>query len=108
MLCMQSSKRARGKHRTAEQRQQILKDYQGSGLTQREFALRAGVSLSALQRWLKKSGPDQGFIQLPNVSSACGLSAPYRLHLGGGRLLEIHSGFRAEELALLLGLLREI
>ena len=105
---MQSSSTSVRKHRTAEQRQTILRDYRASGLTQREFADQAGVGLSTLQLWLRRSGSEPGFIRLPPVSWVCGPAAPYRLHLGGGRMLEIGSGFRAEELAVLLPLLRQI
>jgi transcriptional regulator with XRE-family HTH domain len=96
------------KHRTAEQRQKILSDYQSSGLTQRECASQAGIALSTLHRWLRKPANPRRFIRLPNVLAGAGPAAPYRLHLGGGRILDIGSGFRAEELAVLLPLLRQI
>ena len=96
------------KHRTAEEREKILKDYQSSGLTQREFASEVGISLSTLQLWLRKTVNREAFIQLPNVLTPAGQTAPYRLHLGDGRIMDIGWGFRPEELAALLPLLRQL
>ena len=94
------------KHRTPAQRGELLQDYHQSGLTQREYVERADIALSTLQRWLKQADCPPQFIALPQVSPAISPVAPYRLHLGGGRMLEIGAGFRTEELAALLALLR--
>lgn len=100
------------KHLTETQRQRILESYQRSQLTQREFASQAGISVSALQLWLRKatrpSPQASGFVQIPNLLSQTSGPAAYRLHLGGGIDLEISSGFRPEELAALLQLLRSL
>ena len=40
------------KRLTPAQREELLKRYRGSNLTQREFALQQGIALSTLQRWL--------------------------------------------------------
>jgi len=42
------------------------------------------------------------------MSRPVGPPAPYRLHLGGGQLLEIGAGFRTEELAALLAVLGQV
>jgi transposase-like protein len=97
------------KQSTAEQREKILQSYRGSSLTQKEFAARAGVSLSTLQAWLRKAsdakGPSPGFVAVPNLLSARPAPAAYRLQWPGGLTLEVRSGFAAEELATLLQLL---
>lgn len=53
---------------TPEQRARLLTRYRASGLTQREFAERAGVTLSALQGWLyrrgKSSAPCGRFVEV--------------------------------------------
>jgi len=42
---------------TAEQRARVVARYRASGLTQREFAEQAGISLSALRGWLYRRDP---------------------------------------------------
>ena len=96
------------KHRTPAQRKELLQDYQRSGMTQREYARRAGIALSTLQRWLKRADCPPGFIALPRVSAPVEPTAPYRLHLGKGTILEVSAGFRAQELAALLALVRPL
>ena len=96
-------------HRTPEQREEILRDYQGGQLSQREFAARAGISVSTLCGWLKKAeGPQKprsGFVALPNLLPALPAAAAYRLQWPGGFCLEVRPGFAAPELAALLALL---
>jgi hypothetical protein len=102
------------RHRpTQAQRETILTAYRRSQLTQREFASQAGISVSALQLWLRKaaaspSSPATAFVQVPNLLAPVPGPAVYRLHLGGGIDLEVGSGFRPEELASLLQLLRSL
>src|SRR5271157_1967114 len=98
---------------TEAQREKILTAYRRSQLTQREFARRAGISVSALQLWLRKAAaqrtiPATAFVRVPNVLAQTSGPAVYRLHLGEGIDLEIGSGFRTEELASLLQLLRSL
>jgi len=95
------------KHRTVEEREEIVQSYRESGLTQKEFVERAGISVSALQSWLRRAEPtgkpgSPAFIAVPNLMSA---PAPYRLQWPGGVSLEIRSGFRAQEVAALVQLL---
>ena len=101
------------KHLTAGQRQSVLDAYRRSRLSQREFAAAAGIGVSTLQLWLRKAaaqpGPQPGaFVQVPNLLAPAPGPAVYRLHLPGGIDLEIDSGFRPEELASLLQLLRAV
>ena len=108
---------------TPAQRRQILADYQAGGLTQREFASRAGVSLASLGKWLRArrlspaepSGP--GFLELPLPSAARpasgGPEAPgsqgaYKMHLPDGLCLELPRGFSPEEARQLLQLARAL
>jgi transcriptional regulator with XRE-family HTH domain len=95
------------------QRETILTAYRRSQLTQREFASQAGISVSALQLWLRKaaarpSSQATAFVQVPNLLAQAPGPAVYRLHLSGGIDLEVGSGFRPEELASLLQLLRSL
>ena len=101
------------KRPTQAQREKILTAYRRSQLTQREFASQAGISVSALQSWLRKaaarpSTQATAFVQVPNLLAPASGPAVYRLHLGDGIDLEVRSGFRTEELASLLQLLRSL
>jgi transposase-like protein len=111
------------KRPTQAQRETILRAYRRSQLTQREFASQAGISVSALQLWLRKAAASPcthttAFVQVPNLlaqapaSSVLLAQAPapsvYRLHLPGAIDLEVGSGFRPEELTSLLQLLRAL
>ena len=102
------------KQATGAQREQILDDYQRSGLTQREFALRAGIGLSTLQRWLGKTDKSKvnaqgpAFIPVSNLLAGASGSACYRLRLPGGMIVEAPLGFRSQELRDLLEVLQTL
>jgi transposase-like protein len=101
------------KRPTQAQRETIVTAYRRSQLTQREFASQAGISVSALQLWLRKAaaGPSTetaAFVQVPNLLAQAPAPAVYRLHLPGAIDLEVGSGFRPEELASLLQVLRSL
>jgi transposase-like protein len=96
---------------TLAQRDQILRAYRDSQLTQAEFAAGAGIGLSTLQRWLHNAGsrparPTAGFVQVPNLLAQGSGPARYRLRWADGVELAIQAGFEPEELAMLLQLLR--
>src|SRR5208282_6019701 len=109
MAAMQNSRAVR-KHRTAAQREDILRDYRRSQLTQKGFATRAGLSVSTLQAWLRKAPgrpawTGSAFVAVPNLLSASPVPPAYRLQWPGGLSLEGRAGFVSEELAALLQLL---
>jgi len=109
MAAMQNSRLVR-KHRTPAQREEILRDYGRSQLTQKEFACQAGLSVSTLQAWLRMA-PDRpaltgsAFVAVPNLLPAAPAAPAYRLQWPGGLSLEVRGGFVSEELAALLQLL---
>ena len=96
------------KYSTAAQRDEILANYQRGGLTPRDFALRVGISLSTLQRWLwktpkpKPAARPPTFIPVANLLAQNSGPAYYRLRLTGGVILEVPGGFRSGELQALL------
>ena len=101
------------KRPTQAQRETILRAYRRSQLTQRDFASQVGISVSALQLWLRKaavqpSNQAAAFVRVPNLLGQGRGPALYRLRLSGGMDLEIASGFRAEELTSLLEVLRSL
>lgn len=97
------------KRRSPAQREKILSGYRRSQLTQRAFAAQAGIGLSTLQLWLRKSAAapaaPAGFVQVPNLLPQPAAPAVYRLHLQNGIIVEIGSGFERTEVAALLQLL---
>ena len=92
------------KYHTPGQREEILANYQRSGLTQREFTQREGICLSTLQRWLKQpfqprpEANPPGFIPVANLLAQATVPACYRVRFTGGVILEVPSGFCAREL----------
>jgi len=97
------------KRHTPAQREKILTAYRGSPLRQREFCVQAGIGVSTLQLWLRKSArapsPTSQFVEIPNLVAAPRATAVYRLHLRNGMIVEIGSGFQAGEVRALLRLL---
>lgn len=96
------------KRYTLADKQRILEDYGQSGMTQREFVQCAGISISALQLWLKKSkapAPESTTTQFLPVANLLGGGASlpcYRIKLGDRVCVEIPPGFRSQELKELL------
>jgi transposase-like protein len=95
---------------TLQQRKEILEAYRESRLTDKEFALQAGIGVSTLYAWLRKAAAGKrtgggAFVAVPNLLSAVAAAPVYRLQWPGGLSLEVRSGFCTEELAVLLQLL---
>lgn len=100
-----------GKRLTQAQREQILRDYHRSELSQREFAAQTGIGLSTLQIWLRSaasrtSAATTKFIEVPNLVSSVPAVSIYRVHLPGGMQVEVNSGFEPGDLTTLLQVLR--
>ena len=108
---MQSISHVR-KHLTSARRDKILRAYQGSALTQKQFAAQAGIGLSTLQLWLRKADdrPEKksGFVAVPNLLPAHAAAATFRIQWPGGVSLEVRSGFADRELAALLQRLQSL
>lgn len=97
------------KHRTPAQRRRIVEQFRHSGLTRREFVHRAGISLSALQLWLKRSNssgslvsPTRAFLPVPNLLGGSAGVRCYRVRLGERICVEIPMGFSSQDLNELL------
>jgi transposase-like protein len=91
---------------------QIVTAYRESGLGVRAFARQNGLPHSTLHRWVcegrsQRSPDNQGtLLEVPNLLTSPESQPPYRLHLGPEPVLEVASGFKVEELRVLLQLLQ--
>jgi transposase-like protein len=108
---MQRRTRVR-RHHTAAQKDRLLAQYRRSGLTQRQFAAKAGIGYSTLTLWLRRaataSKPSKSaFVAVPNLLSTPATTA-YRLRFSGGLSVEVASGFQSEELAALLQVVQRL
>lgn len=106
------STRARRRHFTEEERTGLLRAYQESGLTQREFAAQNGMSLSWLSIWLRKSrksdkvGEPGRLVRLPIELEMGGRPRlTYKIGFSSGQSLEVSAGFDIEEVRELCKLL---
>lgn len=102
---MQRSTRVR-RRCTPAQRAKILAAYERSRLPQKDFAAQAGIGHSTLTLWLRQAAAkDSGnstFVPVPNLFSVASASPSYRLQFPRGVIVEVASGFQAEELGALL------
>jgi len=106
---MQNSSHLR-RHATPAEREKILRSYERSQMTQREFAAQAGIGVSTLAAWLRKAQDNKSgrpsFVAVPNLLASVPAAPAYRVQWPGGLSLEIRAGFSSDELADLLQLLQ--
>jgi hypothetical protein len=100
-------------HATAAEKMRILEACEHTDLTRQEFAAQEGIALSTLYQWRRQSRRRRaqgrpGWIEVPNLLGNGPGSAPYRLHLSGGRILEVSRGFDPGEVGLLLQLVQSL
>jgi len=106
-------KRARVRRRfDPAERERLLAAYHESELTQHEFALRHGLSVSCLSVWLRRSQLARASAPVPFIQLAGGLPmgstarAPYTIQFPSGLSLEVARGFNREELVQLCEVMR--
>ena len=132
MRSTQSQKKTGGRRRRTEaERDAVVEKYWKSGRTQRVFALEAGMSVSALQRWLEERrrregrepgeanrGTDGEGVSLLEVGLVGGAGGAfdamaverecYEIMVQNGTRLRVPVGFRDESVRRLLKLLGEV
>lgn len=90
--------------RSAEEVEQVVQQYQASGLSQREFSQQTGIKLSTLGRYIRRDGQSEAPQQLVRVK----LEAPtepdsgFVLMLGNGRRIASAWAFSDTVLARLI------
>jgi hypothetical protein len=89
------SERAGTIRRTEEQWNEILRRFDSSGLSAREFCSRDGVPLSSLQRWQRRQGavPAAKFVELvsPLPTSVSASSWSFEVSLPNGTSLRFQA-----------------
>ena len=117
MKRLSSKSDAAQRHRTAEEKAEILQEYQRSGLSLLGFAQKRGLCYGSLLRWRARQrkgakGPvlpdpeaDPRFVPVKIESEV--LNADYVLSWTGGRCLKIPWQFDAQTLSRLLAVLEE-
>lgn len=95
----------------AAERARAIAEYRASGLTQREFARAAGVSVGTLHNWSRqeqcraKAAPAT-FVEMAPLAPAS--FGGYKIRFGHGAVLEVPPGFAPAEVQTMLRLVREL
>lgn len=99
---------------TAAEKAEVVAAYQGSGLSQRDFAQRHGIAPSNIQRWVRQheaAGQSAGpaaLVEVPNLLATRPGPGAYRLHFSKGLQLEVAPGFELGEVRALAQLLQSL
>jgi len=100
------------RRRSATQITQLIAQYKGSGLTQREFARSAGIGYSTFTSWLRRrraipAATARPWVAVDVVKAASPVSsARYQLEWPNGMRISVGTGFDAQEVGQLLNLVR--
>jgi len=89
------------RRRTREEIEQIVQQYEASGMTQAEYCRQAGVSLSSLQRYTQKRDNGQRMVRV-RLQPSPERSGRLALVLANGRRLESDWQFGESDLARLI------
>ena len=105
------------RHRTGKEKAEILKEYQGSGLSLLAFARKRRLCYASLLRWRGRQRQGASVLVAPDAEGnprfvpvkieSEGMSGDYVLSWAGGRSLKIPWQFDAPSLRRLLGVLEE-
>lgn len=107
---MKKQSRKRAGRRTAEEIRHLVRKYDESGLTQREFARKLGIGYSTLTYWLRQqrrhdSAPGTNeWIEVPLPPPPT--TPAYQVDWPDGSSLRVGRGFDHREVEALLTLLR--
>mgnify|MGYP002623624138 CR=1 FL=1 len=89
-----------------ETRAAVVADYESSGLTRRDFSLRAGISINTLDSWRRKvreqASPRIVPVRIASPEPGGSIGAGFRLSLPNGMYVEGGWDFPEQGLARLL------
>jgi transposase-like protein len=116
---MEHASRSRALHRahyrfTPAERSTIVDDFARSGLTQAEFAKKAGISAWTLSRWMSEAGDQRttgdgrsSRVQVQIFNPAAESRGVFELTFDSKLSLRVPAGFDETELRRLVAILRE-
>ena len=78
----------------------LVRGYEESGLTRREYCAAAGIALTALDYYRRRGKEKTGLVAVKVEGTMAGLTMA--VVVGNGRRIEVTSGFVEEELARLV------
>ena len=108
------------RRRTRSEILEIIEAYYASGQTQGDFAMRRGIGVSTLSQWLRRER-GQTMAQTPSPEREPNLvevslsgaepgrqqqGGDFEIEFAGGERLRMRRGFLAEELRVIVGVLR--
>ena len=95
---------ANHRKRSREDWQKIIREYEESGLTIKDFSKEAGVSAWSIKDWRKKFRIESDtFVELACPS----IGAEYSIVLSNGRELRVSGSFSEKRVKQLIGVLEE-
>jgi len=106
-----------GRRRSRAEVDQLVAEYEASGLTRQEFCGKHGLALATLDRYRKRrqqrresSSAESRFIrvELSGAKQAAGGSSDLIVLLSNARRIEVKRGFDAEMLAQLVRVLEQV
>ncbi len=98
-----------GRRRSPAEIENIVAQFEASGLSRRDFAKRKGIGVGSLARWLQRQPTTPNAPKFVRVVPAAAPTPPswFELALPDGRRLRIPAGCDETALRSLLGVLRE-
>ena len=104
--------------RTAEEMRVVLENWENSGLSQRSFAAREGISYTTMQYWRRRlkvidaeatvdAEVCRGFVPVEVLAPEAAEAPKIELRIGDDFSLSIPRGFDAKELRRIVSVIRE-
>jgi transposase-like protein len=94
----------------SEEKARIVREYEGSGMTQKQYCMGAGIAVNSLQRWKKQESiknPGMRFVEVEG-GGILEKQAPYRLEYSSGISLQFGEGFDRQEIQILARIIQEL
>jgi transposase-like protein len=103
----------RGHRRSRAEAEQVVAEYEASGLSRQEFCLKHGLALATLDRYRKRRAQSQGASGSSRwvaveLSGGSGSGSALAVVLLSGRRIEVNRGFDAHTLEQLVHLLEQV
>lgn len=91
-----------GKRRSAGEVEVLVREFEASGLTRREFSQRQGIAVTMLDSWRRKRSGEAKLVEVKVLDEAA--RGDFRLSLRNGRRIESAWSFADKDLARLIRL----